>query len=151
MFIGTTKFTRLLQLDDWSCGSRSVQAVLKFFGITSPHWLLKSQLGTKPDTGTAVHQMIRVLRRHGLRVGYRPNLGWREIVQALKLGGVAIVHLDGDHIGVVHGADDTHVHIADPSIIRCPGRRQTREKFLSRWTRWGLIVRRSGATAPRRD
>ncbi len=150
MFVGTTKFTRLLQLDDWSCASRSVQAVLKFFGISRPHWLLKSQLGTKPDTGTAVHQMIRVLRRHDLQVGYRPSLTWRELVRALKADAVLIVHLDGDHVAVAHGIDDTHVHLADPSFARCPGRRQTRRRFLERWTRWGLVVRRSPCTVPRR-
>ena len=143
MIIGTTRFARLLQFDDWSCASRSVQAVLKFFRITRPHWLLKSQLGTTPDTGTTVHQMIRVLRRHGLRVGYRPNFSWRELVQALRTDAVVIVHLDGDHIAVAHGVDGTHVYLADPSVIRLRGRRQARRKFLERWTRWGLVVRDS--------
>lgn len=151
MFIGTKKFTRLMQFDDWTCASRSVQAVLQFFGIAHPHGLLKSQLGTRPDTGTKVSSMILVLRRNGLRVGYRPHLSWRALVHALKVGAVVIVHLDGDHLGVVHGVDDEHVHIADPSITRLLGRRQTRRKFLSRWTRWGLAVRRSANTASRRS
>lgn len=151
MFVGTKSFPRSLQLDDYSCGSRAVYSVMRHFSVTRPHWLLKSQLGTKPDTGTTVHQMIRVLRRHGLRVGYRPNLGWRELVQALRVEAVVIVHLDGEHLAVAHALDHRKVWLADPSLLRCPGRTQTRRKFLSRWTRWGLVVRRSGATAPRRD
>lgn len=143
MFIGTRSFPRSLQLDDYTCGSRAVYSVMRHFGVTRPYWLLKSQLGTTPDKGTTVSSMMSVLRRSGLRVGYRPNLGWRELVQALKLGAVAVVHLDGDHIGVAHGVDDKYVHLADPSIIRCPGRRQTRERFLARWTRWGLLVSRT--------
>jgi ABC-type bacteriocin/lantibiotic exporter with double-glycine peptidase domain len=142
MFIGIKTFPRIFQLDDWSCGSRSIQATLKFFGIHRPHWFLTAQLKTSPDAGTAVHQMVRVLRRHGLRVGYRPNLSWRELVQALKVGAVAVVHLDGDHIAVAHAVTEHHVLLADPSILRCPGRRQTRRRFLERWTRWGLLVSR---------
>lgn len=52
-FIGARSFPRLVQLDDWSCGSRSIQATLKFFGVTRPHWLLRSQLKTSSDAGTA--------------------------------------------------------------------------------------------------
>lgn len=151
MLVGTTKFTRLVQFDNWTCASRSVQAVLKFFGITRTHGLLKSQLETSPDTGTSVSSMIRVLRRQGLRVGYRPHLNWRALVHALNVEAVVIVHLDGDHLAVVHGVDDEHVYLADPSIIRCPGRRQWRQTFLARWTRWGLVVRRSATKPSRRS
>lgn len=35
--------------------------------------------------------MIRVLRHYGLQVGDRPNLSWRELVQALKANAVIIV------------------------------------------------------------
>lgn len=150
MFIGTKSFPRSLQLDDYSCGSRSVYAVTRHFGVLRSHRVLKEELSTNPDTGTAVRQMVRVLRRHGLRVGYRPNLSWYELVKALKVGAVVIVHLDGDHLGTVFGADDRHVHVADPSFVRCFGRKQARRKFLRRWSRWGLVVRRSGSTAPRR-
>jgi ABC-type bacteriocin/lantibiotic exporter with double-glycine peptidase domain len=145
MFIGTRSFSRSLQLDDYSCGSRAIYSVMRHFGVTRPHWLLKSQLNTSPDAGTAVHRMIRVLRRHRLKVGYRPNLNWRGLVQALKADVVVIVHLDGDHIAVAHAVTEHHVLLADPSVLRCPGRRQTRRRFLERWSRWGLIVARAGA------
>jgi hypothetical protein len=42
MFIGTRSFPRSLQLDDYSCGSRAVYSVMRHFGVTRPHWLLKS-------------------------------------------------------------------------------------------------------------
>ncbi|AKF87033.1 hypothetical protein MFUL124B02_36480 [Myxococcus fulvus 124B02] len=150
-FIGTKKFPRSLQLDSWSCGSRAVHAVLRHFGVHWPHRLLQAHLGTNPDTGTAVHQMIRVLRGHALRVGYHAHLSWLELGHALNAGAVVIVHLDGDHLGVAHGVDDEHVYLADPSTTRLLGRRQTRQKFLSRWTRWGLVVRRSATKASRRS
>lgn len=150
MFIGTKSFTRSLQLDNFSCGARSIYSVLRHFGVHRPYGVLKADLGTRPASGTAVHAMIRVLRVNGLRVGYRPRWSWRSLMKALSVHAVVIVHLDGDHLGVVHGADDQRIYLADPSIIRCPGRSQPRQKFLSRWTRWGLVVRRSTGAASRR-
>jgi ABC-type bacteriocin/lantibiotic exporter with double-glycine peptidase domain len=140
MFIGIKTFPLSLQRDTYSCGSRAVYSVLFHFGIHRPHRLVKSQLATNPTSGTAVRQMIRVLRGCGLKVGYRPYLSWRELAQSLRKGAVALVHLDGDHFAVAHGLDSTHVHLADPSIIRCAGRRQTRQRFLARWSRWGLLI-----------
>ena len=150
-FIGTTHFTRSIQLDSWSCGSQVVFSALRHFGVHRPHRLLQIQLGTNPSSGTSVSSMIRVLREQGLRVDYRPHLNWRELLNALKVGAVVVVHLDGDHFGTAFGADDEHVYLADPSVTRLLGRRQTRRKFLARWTRWGLVVRRSASKASRRS
>lgn len=150
MFIGTRSFPRSLQLDDFTCGSRAVYSVLTHFNVRRAHSTLKVELGTSPTSGTAVHQMIRVLRLHGMKVGYRPTLGWGEVVKALKVGAVVIVHLDGDHLGTVFGADEHHVHLADPSLVRCFGRKQARRRFFRRWSHWGLVVRRPANTASRR-
>ena len=151
MFVGTKSFPRSLQFDGYSCGSRSVYAVTRHFGVQRSHRVLKAELKTNSDTGTAVHQMIRVLRHLGLRVGYRPSLSWRGLVNALKVGAVVIVHLDGEHLGTVFGADEHHVYLADPSAVRCVGRKQSRQVFFTRWSRWGLVVRRSSTTASRRS
>jgi ABC-type bacteriocin/lantibiotic exporter with double-glycine peptidase domain len=141
MFIGTKSFPRSLQLlDEFSCGSRAIYSVMGHFGVSSrPHRFVIAELRTSPDTGTAV---IRALRQHGLLVRYRPVLNWRPMVHALKAGAVAIVHVDQDHFVVVHGVDDRHVHLSDSSLIRCPGRTQSKVTFLAQWTRWGLLVSR---------
>ena len=95
--------------------------------------------------------MIRLLRGRGFRVGYRPEMSWRELVGALRAGGVAILHVDGDHFIVVHGVDgDECVRLADPSLLRCLRRRTTRMRFLARWSRWGLLVSGSLAGSNRR-
>jgi predicted double-glycine peptidase len=146
MLVGVPEdqFLRSIQLDSFSCGSHSVFMVLRFFGITLRHGRVKTLLGTNPETGTAIEPMVRLLRRRGLRVGYKPNLSWRELLNALRRGGVVLVALDGDHFAVVHAADHRRVFVADPSLLRCPSRSQVRHRFLSRWTRWGLIVSRTG-------
>ena len=151
MFIGFKSFPRSVQFDDYTCGSRAVYSVLTHFDVQCPHHALKAELGTTPERGTAVHQMIRVMRLHGMKVGYRPYLNWRAVVKALGAGAVVIVHLDGDHLGTVFAADERHVHLADPSLLRCFGRKQPRREFFRRWSNWGLVVRRSATKASRRS
>jgi ABC-type bacteriocin/lantibiotic exporter with double-glycine peptidase domain len=152
MLVGVPEdqFLRSIQLDSFSCGSHSVFMVLRFFGITLRHGRVKTLLGTNPETGTTIEPMVRLLRRRGLRVGYRPKIGWRGLLSALARGRVAIVHLDGDHLAVVHGvvrsAEGYNVLIADPSLFRCRGRRITTTQFLrERWTGWALLVSRPSA------
>jgi predicted double-glycine peptidase len=139
--VPTHEFRRVVQDNDWSCGACSVHMVLRHFGVTQRYRKTVRDLGSSPAHGTNVGDMIAVLRDAGLRVGYRPNLGMRRLCDALSNDAVVLVHLDGDHFGVVHGADRTRVYLADPSIIRMPGRRMEHRKFLQRWTRWGLVVR----------
>ena len=69
MLVGVPEdqFLRSIQLDSFSCGSHSVFMVLRFFGITLRHGRVKRLLGTKPETGTAIDPMVRLLRNRGLR------------------------------------------------------------------------------------
>lgn len=146
--IGTKHFTRSLQLDDYSCGARSVYMILRHMGIYRPYTLVKHQLGTEPEHGTCVEPMVRMFRKHGLRVGYRPQMTMKDLRYAFERSAVALIHLDGDHIGVVHGMDEAWVYIADPSFTRCPGRRISIKKFRKRWTNWGMIVYPPKSVAP---
>lgn len=154
MLVGVPEdqFLRSIQRDSYSCGSRSAFMVLRFFGIVLRHGRVKKLLGTNPETGTAIEPMVRLLRRRGLRVGYHPKIGWRGLLAALAKGRVAVVHLDGDHLGVVHGAvrdaEGHHVLIADPSLFRCRSRRITTTQFLrERWTGWALLVSKPSAAS----
>ncbi len=148
MFVGTRDFSRFVQADDHSCGSRAVQALLDWAGVHTPHALLKYRLRTRPEHGTTVSRIVKVLRKAGLHVGHRPQLSFPGLFSALKRGGAVLAHVDGNHWVVVFGVDDTHVFISDPSIIRCIGKRQTRHRFGRRFGRWGLIVTRSGGRRP---
>lgn len=141
MIAGSPSFPRFFQLDNYSCGSRCVQAILKHFDLPRSHRILKEALRTTPDGGTPVHEIVRVLRRNHFRVGCRRALSLRGLLAAFRLGRVALVHLDGDHFAVAHAATERRVLLSDPSVIRCPGRSQPRRLFLARWkSRWALLV-----------
>ena len=134
------KFYRSVQTDSYTCGVHSVRMVLRHFGYRTSFKKLKEDLGTTYNDGTTVAALKRVLRAHNLRVGHRPKMKMRELDEALASGKLALVHLDGDHFGVVYGTKGIWVYLADPSLARMKGRALTRAKFLRRWTRWALIV-----------
>lgn len=141
-FVGipTDEFKRSVQTDDWSCGPRSVHMILKHYGVKSSYHKILKKLKSSSDHGTTVKDMIRVLRRNKLRVRYQPKMNIDVLRTALSRGAVALVHLDGDHLGVVHALDNTHAYLADPSIVRMSGRKMSRRRFLRRWSCWGLLV-----------
>jgi ABC-type bacteriocin/lantibiotic exporter with double-glycine peptidase domain len=124
MLAGATHFRRSLQLDFYSCGARSVFAVLRHFDRALPYPAVKKRLGTSWSHGTSVLPMVKLMRARGLRVGHRPLMSWRELIRALKRNAAVLVHLDGDHLAVVHGADAQRVYLADPALTRCLWRSQ---------------------------
>lgn len=135
------EFKRVVQLDGWSCGARSVQMILEHYGKRCEYRRLTQLLGTDPDSGTPVNNMLSVFRRFELKVSRKTNMLFPELKKDVAAGRVLLVHLDGDHFGVVHGYDDTHVYLADPSVLRAPFRTTSKAAFLKRWTRWALSVR----------
>lgn len=141
-FVGVTprKFQRSVQTDDWSCGPRAVHMILKHYGVAPAYSETCKKLRATPDEGTTVKAMIQFLRKRGLRVRYQPKMNTDVLWAALDRDAVALVHLDGDHFGVVHGLDSKYVYLADPSIIRLAGRKMARRKFLRRWSCWALLV-----------
>lgn len=144
-FVGTRWFRRSLQTDDYSCGPRSVFAVVRHFVRSVTYAQVLRALRPSAENGTSIAPMLRFLRRHRLRVGYRPTMKFADLWHALGRGAVVIVHLDGDHLAVCHAASDRYVWLADPSLRRMLGRRLTRKRFRQRWTRWGLVIRNPDA------
>ena len=87
--VHTRDFRRSLQLDDYNCGARSVYAVLRHFGAAMPYRLVTLKLKTRPDRGTAVRSMIRLLRGRALRVGVPARyvvarVGWSAEVRSRR-------------------------------------------------------------------
>jgi len=140
--LGTADFKRSYQLDDYSCGAHSAYMIARHFGIWwVPYTKVKRQLKTNED-GTTLRPILQFFRKHKLKTNYRPNMYFKDLKGALARDAVVMVHVDGDHLAVVHGMTDSHVYLADPSIVRTFGRRVTKETFLRRWSRWGITVRR---------
>lgn len=116
--------------------------VLRYFGVHTSFRKLKRDLGTNHN-GTNVDPMLRELRKGNLRVARNTNMTLRDLKRITeKEDGLVIVHVDGDHIAVVHGVKEKEVHIADPSIVRLLGVKQTKQSFRRRWNGWGLVVKK---------
>ena len=139
--LGTADFKRSFQLDDYSCGPRSAYMIVRHFGIWwAPYLKVKKDLKTTED-GVTVRPILQFFRKHKLKTRYMPTMYFRDLKAALSRDAVVMVHVDGDHLAVVHGVTDSHVYLADPSVMRTLGRRITKETFFRRWSRWGITVR----------
>ena len=139
MFVGTCDFPRYLQMDQYSCGARSVYAICRHWGVSKSYGDVKEELGCTED-GVNVQPMVQFLRAQGFRVGYRPTMYMKDLKKTFEKGGVALIHVDGDHFVVVHGMSNKYIAIADPSFYRCPTRTISKKKFRRRWGYWGLAV-----------
>lgn len=138
-YVGVTTFPRILQLDDYSCYARCVQATLNHWGWPLPYRTICAKLKTT-EKGTEQRDAVRCLRGQGLRVLIRHKMTFIDMWNALADDAVVFAYLDSDHVGVVYGASDNYVFLSDPSI-RAPLGRVPRKKFMQRWDRGGLIVR----------
>ena len=147
--IGYRNFPREIQFTNHTCGPCSAFAIALFFSVGAEYAEVKEELRTNVD-GTSNNNIIKFLRSRDLRVSPRSRMTWRELQLALTDGCVVVVDLDGDHCGVVHGADDKNVYLMDPSLRRMIGRRLPISEFMERWDRGGISVRRRGKSARRR-
>lgn len=136
--VGTTDFPRLPQLDTWSCGLRCVQALCMHHGIDVSEDDIVDRLGTTRD-GTSLTPIVRFLRDHGLRAGCHRAMSLRQLLRALERGAVVVVDFDGTHWAIATAASARYIWVSDSSL-RYVRRRITKQLFMSRWTRLGVIV-----------
>jgi len=139
VFIGHRKFPRSRQTNSWSCGSRCVYAILKWADFLKPHALLAEELGTD-EAGTRVEPIVKALRARTLMVEVCTKTTTFKLTRHLARGGVAILHVDGDHYLVVHGRSKKRWRVMDPA-----GKPDTisTEKLVKRWGgRWAVLVRK---------
>jgi ABC-type bacteriocin/lantibiotic exporter with double-glycine peptidase domain len=138
-FVGHEGFPRTLQMDNYTCAPCCVLMVLRHFGRRATLGSVKGALGTDED-GTYTGPMVTYLRRRGLVASSR-RMRVRDLEVALARGAVVIATVDGDHVAVVHGIDQRHVHLADPAFNRSIFRRVPRSRFRKRWDHEGIVVR----------
>lgn len=138
MYLGVPRFRTSYQRNDHSCGARCVYMILRHFGIKVLFSQVEQQCLTT-EQGTNVQAILGVLRFYGLKVGHRPRMGIRGLRNTLRSGGLVLVHVDGDHFCVCYGRDRTHTWLADPNSRKKKVRNSV---FHSRWSRWGLTVRK---------
>lgn len=139
-FVGYETFPRVPQLTSFTCAPCSVAAILEHYNRPASYSAIKLALRTDRD-GTDAGPILRYLRRRGFVARPRCAMRMRDLEEALREGAVVLVYLDRDHIGVVYAMHRNYVYLADPSIVRCPSRRITRQQFRHRWDRDGIIAR----------
>jgi len=140
--VGFADFPRKFQFTSYTCGPCCVYAITSFFGVDVSYREVYEKLKTDSD-GTAEAPVIRFLRSHGMRVGRRPKMSWRDLVKAIATDNVVMVGLDGDHYGVVYAIDEKEdtVYLSDPSWKSQLFRESSISQFEKRWNNEGLIIR----------
>jgi len=123
-------------------------ATLVYFGVfDDAESRLDAELGSTPEAGTSVHQIVKVAHRFGLRADARTGLTLDDVRRALAGGAVVIAAVqawssaqvtdwranweDGHYVVIVGLADD-RVYVMDPSV-RTGYAYLPRSQFLERW------------------
>jgi len=132
------EFPRRIQRDGFSCGARSVESVLLFFGIDYTYSDITNGIALTRE-GSAATPIACYLRSYGLSAKAYTHMQRAQITRALARGAVVIVDLDGNHWSVLYREDSLHVWISNPSL-RALKRQMSRREFTRRWSGAGIIV-----------
>jgi len=131
-------FPRSIQLDKYSCGSKSVFTILRYYNKRCTPISVERELHTTYE-GTAIPDIKRVLKRHGLK--YRKI---RNLKAAIDHGYPVLVSTyEQWHYSVVYGYWKTHYFIMNPSLgqmgsLFCA---VTKKKFKQIADGWAIEVR----------
>jgi ABC-type bacteriocin/lantibiotic exporter with double-glycine peptidase domain len=141
VIIGTNKFPRSTQRDDYSCGPRCVKSILDYFGIRLSYREIYKGCKTTTDGSSAIH-IILFLRGMGLRVGFRPNMSLRDLTRALKRGCAVLAYTHDSHFVVVYGRTKDYIYLSDPDVSSTKGLKVSVKTFRSFFNNWGVTVRK---------
>lgn len=134
-------FGRSFQVDNYSCGAQCAFLVLRYFKKARSIKNVTKELGTTED-GTDQGQILKLLRKRGLKVRCRNKMKIRDLRKAIDAGSPMIL-CSGDHWVVAYGYSKGAVYIADPSIsVRGAFCRWPTEKLKSFWDKSAMTVRK---------
>ncbi|MGA2624141.1 MAG: cysteine peptidase family C39 domain-containing protein [Bacteroidota bacterium] len=132
-------FPRCVQLDLYSCGAKSVYAILKYFKKRCNLGSVEEALRTD-YYGTTVDDIKRVLRENKVAFKELKKATLKDIRRAIDENHPVLVSVGEDsHYCVVYGYSDTHVFVMDPLItsLKCA---IAIKEWRERWDRWGLVT-----------
>ncbi len=105
------EFPRSIQLDGYSCGAKSAYTVLRYYNKRCTPLSVERELHTTWE-GTAVSDIKRVLKKHGLKYRKITNLK-----SAIDKGHPVLISLyDHWHYSVCYGYSNSHYFIMNPSL-----------------------------------
>ena len=131
-------FPRSIQLDKYSCGAKSLYTILCYYNIRCTPLSVEKELHTTWE-GTAIPDIKRVLKKHGLK--YRKTTSLKS---AINKGHPVLISLyDHWHYSVCHGYSASGYFVMNPSLgdmgsLSCAVRKK---KFKQIWDGWALEVR----------
>jgi ABC-type bacteriocin/lantibiotic exporter with double-glycine peptidase domain len=137
-----TDLPRSLQLDGYTCGAQCAFMVLSYYGKATSIKNVTKELGTTSD-GTTSTQLRTLFKRRKFRPLMLRPATLAKLKKEINAGHPVVVCVDTDHFAVVYGYGEKCVFVADPSIRRAPWCKHATDQFLSRWDRWGMVVRPS--------
>lgn len=139
-------FPRSIQLNSYSCGSRSVFVILKYFNKRCTYESIERQLSTDED-GTSPSDIKRVFKKYGLKVTTKAKMTIRDLKNAInKCSPVLISICSDEHYIVIFGFNRTHIFAMNSSLdssedgvgsLKCA---VPLSEFKDYWDRWGIIV-----------
>jgi len=139
-------FPRSIQLDEYSCGAKSVYCILQYYRKLCTPGSVERLLQTDSD-GTDVSDIKRVLKRHGLKCRTLRKPGLRDLRAAIDNDCPIFVSLyDGEHYSVVYGYSSGHIFVMNPSLdfteegvgsLKCA---VSKDQFRHMWDRWGIEI-----------
>jgi len=134
-------FPRSIQLNEYSCGAKSVYCILQYFGIRCTPESVERLLRTDED-GTDVSDIKRVFKRYHLNCRTL-----RDLKTAIDDDCPILVSLyDSEHYAVVYGYSSGHIFVMNPSLdfteegvgsLKCAVRN---DQFRRIWDRWAVVV-----------
>jgi ABC-type bacteriocin/lantibiotic exporter with double-glycine peptidase domain len=138
-------FTRSIQLDDYSCGAKSVYCILQYYDRQCSADSVEEQLHTD-EVGTSVSDIKRVFRRYHLNYRTLRKPGLWDLKAAIDDDCPILITLnDGEHYTVVYGYSSSHIFLSNPSLNILTGYGSIRcaipnAEFRKIWDRWAVIV-----------
>lgn len=133
---------RSVQADRYSCGAQAAFMVLRYYGKARSISAVARALGTD-ETGTSTGALLRLFRKRGLKPQISASATIADLVRGIDADAPSVVSLDDqEHWGVVYGYSMARVYLADPSMRRSIRVAVPTERFLNRWDRWAMVVRR---------
>ena len=131
-------FPRSIQLDGYSCGAKSVYAILRYYNIRCTRLSVEKKLHTTYE-GTSIGDIKRVLKGYGLK--YRKV---EKLKIAIDQGDPVLVSTHGHwHYSFVYGYSSSHYFVMNPSLgemgsFSCV---IAKKKVKRMWDGWALEIR----------
>lgn len=141
--LGTKDFTRFIQKNDYSCGPKCAQSILKYYGIKIKYSKIVKHCRTDVVDGTRAGNLCLALIRHGLTARMIPGLTFRGLKALLRKGYVVIAYTDNTHYLAVYGVDEKWIYLSDPWPSLVKGTKIRHSTFLKRFNKWGIAVKKA--------